>query len=652
MLHWSHRMGRTRNLAGKAFASRSLLQAGLTAKAAVPSLIAELQDADENNRQTAAYVLGEFGVDAKSAVPSLIDCLGFSPEKSTVPNAAASALSKIAASARDHQDTSLVQPLERAEKALISAKFTKEAKEVAAAVRLLNSMQSNWSRDDPFAFVDHHPYLTCFLLYVLYALGCVFLYIVRPLTIWKFNESFATFLRHWHVEVGETLVTVLFVIGWFRYRDRVLDAWVLKKLPLVDENFKRLPTVAESIDRIPGLPVLFGANKKGQVLKSSSLKDAFNAKGTYLLLHGEGGLGKTTIACEIAEWVMSKDERDRPCRKPMLPVLIEESFRFGEVGGKSILEIIQGKLRMLVEESEEVPEELVRRLLRKQRILVIIDGLSEMNEYSRQSILPDSPDFDPNALLITSRFDHELATVEKTIIRPERIPPEDLTRFIHSYLSKHGAGVTFGDEELLEAPLTLKRIVHEKPITVLLAKQFAQRMIDKKAGREDEMAGDVPDLMLGYLNHLNRHSVGGQSSGIEDREVHRIAKIAAWECVKDGLRPGSADYQSLVSALGLEDGARQVKRLSENLRLLQVAGPGRNLVKFNLDPLAEYLAALYLVETNGSTRTLWQEFVAKATRAVSSGRSSGFLLAVCDCCVSKGPVMVYRALWLMNLTCS
>ena len=42
-----------------------------------------------------------------------------------------------------------------------------------------------------------------------------------------------------------------------------------------------------------------------------------------LLIWGEGGAGKTTLACQLGLWSLAVDPSQRPCDHLMLPVLIE-----------------------------------------------------------------------------------------------------------------------------------------------------------------------------------------------------------------------------------------------------------------------------------------------------------------------------------------
>jgi hypothetical protein len=79
----------------------------------------------------------------------------------------------------------------------------------------------------------------------------------------------------------------------------------------------------------------------------------------------------------------------------------------------------------------------------------------------------------------------------------------------------------------------------------------------------------------------------------------------------------------------------RVNYLERNLRLVQVIGAGRDKVKFALDPLAEYLAGLYVVEHYDGNEQLWRDFLAKTDSVPDApGAIKGFLLAVRDCCLT------------------
>jgi vesicle coat complex subunit len=141
--------------------------------------------------------------------------------------------------------------------------------------------------------------------------------------------------------------------------------------------------------------------------------------------------------------------------------------------------------------------------------------------------------------------------------------------------------------------------------------------------------------MLGYINILNEQ-VKAERQDID--KVIRVARIVAWECLKHTCRPTTVKRNDVLKALSNEaDAAALLKYLRERLQLIQAAGPISDLVRFSLDPLAEYLAAIYLLERCGKFEDLWSEFFENAEQQSGAPETiKGFLLAVRDCCAEKG----------------
>jgi hypothetical protein len=75
--------------------------------------------------------------------------------------------------------------------------------------------------------------------------------------------------------------------------------------------------------------------------------------------------------------------------------------------------------------------------------------------------------------------------------------------------------------------------------------------------------------------------------------------------------------------------------LEGNLRVVQTIGAGRDRIRFTLDPLAEYLAALQVMENSGEDEQSWCKLLAE-TACVDFETIKGFLLALIDCCQTKG----------------
>jgi hypothetical protein len=101
-------------------------------------------------------------------------------------------------------------------------------------------------------------------------------------------------------------------------------------------------------------------------------------------------------------------------------VLLEQDLenKIGE-GHHPFLDAIRGELWALVNAENPIPEELLQ-LLRRRRVLVILDHFSELHEATRKEIRPGHPEFPVNAFVVTSRLEEQLDGVPKTTIRPLR----------------------------------------------------------------------------------------------------------------------------------------------------------------------------------------------------------------------------------------
>jgi HEAT repeat protein len=188
--------------------------------------------------------------------------------------------------------------------------------------------------------------------------------------------------------------------------------------------------------------------------------------------------------------------------------------------------------------------------------------------------------------------------------------------------------------------LRLKQMTGEgRGITLLLAKIYADQMAaEKESPSGDEKAKTIPDLMLRYLNELNRN-IGDE----DNRTVQRDCKAVAWECLRASYRPGTAERAAAIAALksGEDEGQAAEARLDylvHRLRVVQVSGAAEDRIRFGLDPLAEYLASLqFIEESRGSgTHQKWKSFLRKANEMQGAPETiRSFLLAMRDCCLAR-----------------
>ena len=206
---------------------------------------------------------------------------------------------------------------------------------------------------------------------------------------------------------------------------------------------------------------------------------------------------------------------------------------------------------------------------------------------------------------------------------------------MEAYLRECGKRELFVDAEFFEACKQLSEMVGKRDVTALLAKLYAEQLIASKEKPEDSrtLPENIPDLMLQYLNQLNR-----KEPRLDDRDVRAAAKIIAWECLRHTYQPTPAKMDAVLEALGKDTAEDKIKYLEQRLQLIQVLGVARSQVKFALDPLAEYLAGMHVVEDFGGNEEEWQKFLAGASTAFGpTDKIKGFLLAVRDCCLASDP---------------
>ncbi|MBV6625602.1 MAG: HEAT repeat domain-containing protein [Rivularia sp. (in: Bacteria)] len=617
-------------------------------ESAVKPLTKALEDKEAWVRRKASHALGKIGAKAAPAFTKLTEVLKDKDKK--VSSAAADAWGKIAEDYQDEVTKLSDKELETAVSSLKSVlKIVEDpaanfnGKQLAPIRRSLFTIQTEKdSRILAIAlkWVGKNPWLAVIAIYLIFfpSLWATVLWI-RPLWLLKANGVLQPLSN---IQLPEALggwtisIPSLIFLKSFAYRSQVLSAWVETHIKAAQETFSEKKTVSACLDRI-SIPVILDG-KTVNNLSAEDLKSSFDKKLTNILIWAEGGAGKTSLACQIAQMAMSDDVKERPCKHRMLPIIIEQELDFDVAEGEHLLtETVAGQLQILIGESQAIPKELVEKLLRQRRILVIIDHLSEMSEATRKQIRPASPGFPANALIVTSRLEESLDNVPKTTIKPLRVAGNQLSSFMEAYLNQRGKRHLFNDAEYFDACKRLSLMVGNRNITVLLAKLYAEQMISRADKEQDKFVDDlplsIPDLMLSYLNELNR---GASDIQLDNRTIQKFAKAIAWECLKHSYRPSPAKLDEVLAALKDSNSTNiYLQHLEKRLRVIQISEPGRDKVRFAIEPLAEYLAALHLVDTYGQDNHKWMEFINKAKSLPDLDAIQGFLLAVQDCCMTN-----------------
>ena len=434
---------------------------------------------------------------------------------------------------------------------------------------------------------------------------------------------------------------------WLKYRPRVLDCWVKDHLEEAQERFARLDTVRDRAIHISIQVWLDG--KPIDTLTPAHLRPIFERANACVLLVGEGGVGKTSLACRIAHWGLqtaaAKDSATDAmplASHRMLPVLIEQ-----ELGETPLLTAIQEQLPRTADGSYINPE-LLTALLRQRRVLVILDHVSELSDAGYQALRAALDATPVNALVITSRLrDKALGRSAPHAIAPQKIEGERLSAFIQPYLTAQGKRNLFEDDgEFFSACTRLSRMMAAtlQKATALLVRLYVDQIIDVGGLKTAQLPDDIPELMLRYLCWLNRPEQVAAEHRRDNDAIRADAQAVAWACLQATYRPGAARREAVLATLAktapaTEPATARLAYLQSPLGLVQVSA-AETTVRIVLDPVAEYLAALQVVDhcqnevpEPGEIEDQWQCFFESvAAQGDDLAVMRGFLLAVRNAC--------------------
>ncbi|HIK29064.1 MAG: NACHT domain-containing protein [Oscillatoriaceae bacterium SKW80] len=448
------------------------------------------------------------------------------------------------------------------------------------------------------------------------------LLLIHPLMLLRINAAVESFsessLGGWMRRLS---LRELLLLNFFVYHKKVLDAWISEYINEARSKIKQkedfyLPT-----------PVIVDG-KVNNSLSVFDLQAKFRQKQCYMLIWGEPGVGKSNIAYQIAKWAVAENSTQRLCSHLMLPIIIEEDW--GNVASFFIKRLGE-HLQALINEVKPIPEELVVHLLQQQRLLIIVDGLSEMSATARAEIQP-SPNFPVKWLVVTSRLEEKLGDVVKNEIQPLRIDGSLTCSFLEDYISEIKMRSLFSEIEFIDACRDFYLRMGERNLPAMMVKMYAELMIAHQQGKiQGELSTNIPAMMLQYLNHINDAVISGK---LDNYIIQQDAKVLAWECLKDSYQVASIKRKDALAVLGEESNER-FDYLEKRLCLVTNIEPNES-VGFTIEPLAEYLAGLQVVEVNGDKEEAWREFLKKAESVLGGVDTvKTFLLAVRDCCLSE-----------------
>lgn len=440
------------------------------------------------------------------------------------------------------------------------------------------------------------------------------------------------------------------------YTVELLDTWLEQHHQALMRAFCSIPSVMKLRIHVPldvrlSQPGEVGPSRP-MVLQPEHL-EPFLAVGApqMLLITGDGGMGKSSLAFCIARWLLD----GKPDGLRRVPLLIETTLAEGE----SVTDRAAGWLGSQIPGSSgALDPALVEALMRFRRLIPILDRVTELQNETRKRLLHTLPSC---FAIATSRSgnlyysERHLSHIETLPLATGRIQP-----FFLDYLRQRDREEVLKDNDLVPAHAQLRRIVGGKPITPLLSQLFIEDVIAKR-GR-GLLAGSVPELMLRYVSRVHSLSDPEQQRRagivIDGPTVLKALKVLALashrqeENSQPLFRPLVFSAEMAERALEAKEGMglahleqrRALLGYLVDLQLLHQSAVHTGELRFPLDPLADYLAALRQLELLEAepvaARNLWDVFLGELAQRPVEDRElmRGFLLALRDCCqeLSKG----------------
>jgi hypothetical protein len=606
---------------------RTLRALGVAARSAAPILRRHITDVNESRTGQVASAVTLAAIDPPSTgwvLSRLLSMLGFS-DGARIAEAMVD-ISRTAAAANIYSAIPSLLDAARQLRQTPSrfGTYEQEGAEIERSVEILVlSERLNLFTKSVRLFKEHWRVMVAPLAYL--SLGCLWwlmawLCPLKLYRLWVFTESIhARSLPSWLANIS---IDGLLLLRMFSHSSVVMDAVLRAIAPSIQEGFDkkrvvadrqiyvRLPLIVDGhVDPLPGphLLALFGGDK---------------ARST-VVVEGDGGSGKTTIAIQLAGYLFT--ESDDILGHPALPILLERDVLQSLATGEGLLRrAVSAEIARCAAPLRTSPG-MLDSLIDAGRLIVVVDGLSEMSEEVRADVRNASDT--SMKLLVTSRRQEALAPT--TVIKPTRVDRDRLSSFFEAYLAAMGVKDRFSDQSFFEALTLFVEIIGKSEPTVLLAKLFADYLCSVDQSEADRVPRSIPELILCYLNELNRPVADGR---LRDTDIHAATRALGWACVHRRHQPDSIRRSVANAAIGQSGGAVILDYLQDKLQIVRTVGPALSHIMFVLDPVAEFMAAQWAIETYRESEDMWREFLVSASdKAGKPIRTAGFLKAVIAC---------------------
>lgn len=454
------------------------------------------------------------------------------------------------------------------------------------------------------------------------------------------DDARVVWLRHYAAGRASFSDLLPEVRGTYVHRPDCLDVWVERRLDMVRAAYERLDLVQQRRVWIE-LPIRRSERDGGDLIASPQAADfrrLFAGGSKVIMIVGPGGTGKSTLAVQIGRWALADDDLKRLAAHRMIPILIREET-------DDLLSTITGSLREMAGQVE-TEDDIVASLLEHGRLLVIVDALSERTAETQAEVCSIQRRVPINALVVTTRRALDFGATPAIELRLEHISVETLIYFLTEYLRRTETAELFPGRSALQLGERLLQVVESggsalgvTPLFITLFTDQAVELRRRGLGLE-ALPPSVPEIIV---EHLRRTNPQGPEvpNRVADETLVRAARVLANSSLADHFVPRDFFHDDALAQLrqtvGDVDADRIIRRLADN-GVIQVRDRGGIvMLRFTLDPIAEYLAALYRIEACRGDPHKWGDWLDQIVRLPGyPGDLRGFLAALENCIVAYG----------------
>jgi hypothetical protein len=248
---------------------------------------------------------------------------------------------------------------------------------------------------------------------------------------------------------------------------------------------------------------------------------------------------------------------------------------------------------------------LAEALLRKKRILAIVDGISEMSNIDEKQFVPELGGKLSRLVVYTSRKPIQIP--ESTIIYPMGLRIDFLDMLLDNFTNSYAEAYKFGEQrEILRARVKLMLAElsgndPSKPVALSLLKEIvrqASQLIDEQKPLSEFLPKSVGELYDSYTADLFRNIKNGEELIDQLREASLIS-VGLGRLLDSTF---SSDHPIEIKPTWIPKSNYTKFISSEKIDIFLSSGAmnstgdvGVTYIKFKHDPLGEYLAGVKII---------------------------------------------------------